>query len=145
MEDTNPDIRHLIDAALEAGNQKALFRVAFLHSFCVGGTFTYGYEVLKAAVEAGDHSAIYVWCLVLTAHSSCIGHPSYGDPTDLWRSIFSDEARVDRMRNRLQRWFPLLAPRLTDGNLFHVNAFPECASHPYQTRTLKGALGAVWI
>ena len=83
-EEESPAIERVIDMALIAGNYQALFRHAFVHSFCGGGDFKYGYQLLRQISKKGYHNAVYLWSLVLASHAGCPTHNLESNAFRLW-------------------------------------------------------------
>ena len=67
-DDEDEVLEAVINVCAVDGNVKAIFRLAFEHSFCHGGDYQYGYQLLKLCAYERLDMAIYLRSLVAISH-----------------------------------------------------------------------------
>lgn len=107
----------------------AIFRLGMCHAFCAGGSYYYGYELIREVGKKNILDAAYIWCLMLTAHSGQLNPIFESKAIELWNKIYTEE-KIQSLRMKLMACFSPIAGRLAERCVFHVQHFSSCSLRP---------------
>lgn len=128
IEYENPNVEHVVNAALAAGNLSALFRLGIAHCLCAGGDFEYGFQLISNAADKNHYEAVYVFSLIMVAQSDDNDPNIESMALKSWNKIFNEE-KIQEIKQKFQFWFPQLIDRPMGGPVFRVKSYKSCGSH----------------
>lgn len=128
IDDEYPHVGRVVNAASAAGNSRALFRLGIAHCLCAGGNYEYGCHLIANAASKRLHRAVYIYSLLLTTQSGMNNHNYESLAIEAWKNICAED-RIQRIRHRMEAWFPRLVERLMGGPVFRVTHYTCCGIH----------------